>query len=123
MKFPNKNLYVLHIRDAILQIKEYTNGRTYIELEANHMFRDAIIRQIMVIGEASKNAPLELKTEYADIPWKKITGSRDKITHDYSNIELDVIWHIIVKDLPELEKAIMGYIKKHKEEIEELEQK
>ncbi len=121
MKIPNQNLYVLHIRDAIKQIKEYAQGKTYIDLEANPMFRDALIRQVMIIGEASKNAPEELKTEYANIPWKKIAGSRDKMTHDYADVELDIIWHIVEKDLPELEKAIAGYIGTHEDEIKELE--
>ncbi len=72
MKILNQNLYVLHIRDAV-------------------------IRQVMIIGEASKNAPEELKKEYANIPWKKISGSRDKMTHDYADIELDIIWRIVPK--------------------------
>ena len=121
MKIPNQNLYVLHSRDAIKQIKEYTQDKEYIDLESKPMLRDAVIRQVMIIGEASKNSPEKLKTEYADIPWKKISGSRDKITHDYADVELDIIWHIITKDLPELEKAIDGYIETHKAEIEELE--
>lgn len=91
MKIPDQNLYVLHIRDAILQINEYAKDKTYIDLDANPMFRDAIIRQVMIIGEASKNVPEELKTEYANIPRKKIVGSRDKMSHDYANIELDII--------------------------------
>lgn len=75
----------------------------------------------MVIGEASKNAPLELKNEYQDIPWKKIAGARDKMTHDYADIELDIIWNIIVKDLPDLKRAVDKYIAEHQEEIAELE--
>ena len=43
------------------------------------------------------------------------------MTHDYADIELDIIWHIVTKDLPELEKAISGYIETHKDEIAELE--
>ncbi|OGI94238.1 hypothetical protein A3A03_03125 [Candidatus Nomurabacteria bacterium RIFCSPLOWO2_01_FULL_40_18] len=121
MKIPNQNLYVLHIRDAVKQIKEYTYEKTYIDLESKPMLRDAVIRQVMIIGEASKNTPEKLKTEYANIPWKKISGSRDKMTHDYADIELDIIWHIVTKDLPELEKAISGYIETHKDEIAELE--
>ena len=121
MKIPNHNLYVLHIRDAIEQIGEYSAGKTYVNLEENPMLRDAIIRQIMIIGEASKNVPTELKVEYANIPWKKIIGSRDKMIHDYSDIELDILWHIIVKELPELKKAITGYINTHQTEIDELE--
>jgi uncharacterized protein with HEPN domain len=121
MKIPNKNLHVLHIRDAISQIKEYALGKTYIDLERSPLLRDGILRQIMIIGEASKKAPEEMKTEYAHIPWKKIAGSRDKITHDYADVELDIIWRIVDKDLPELEKVIADYIQAHQIEIKELE--
>ena len=121
MKIPNKNLHVLHIRDAMRQIKEYALGKTYIDLEKSSLLRDAILRQVMIIGEASKKAPEELKTEYAHIPWKKIAGSRDKIMHDYADVELDIIWRIVDKDLPELEKAVVEYIQVHKNEIKELE--
>ncbi len=122
MKIPNHNLYVLHIRDAILRIiNEYAVNKTYLDIEKNHMLQDAIIRQVMIIGEASKNVPDDLKTEYASIPWKKIAGSRDKMTHDYADIQLEIVWHIVTKELPELKKAVDEYIKKHEAEIKELE--
>jgi uncharacterized protein with HEPN domain len=74
----------------------------------------------MVIGEASKNVPEDLKTTYSNIPWKNISGARDKLVHDYFDIDVDIVWNIITQELPKLKIAIDDYISKNPE-IEELE--
>jgi len=66
------NIRVLHIRDAIERIEKTMKNVKYLDLTKNDTFLRAVMYDIMIIGEASKNAPEDLKTTYADIPWKNI---------------------------------------------------
>ena len=115
------NIRVLHIRDAIERIEKETKNLTYLNLTENDTVLRAVMYDIMIIGEASKNAPEDLKTTYADIPWKNISGTRDKLVHDYFDIDTDIVWNIISHELPKLKTAVTSYISKHPE-IKELDE-
>lgn len=113
------NIRVLHIRDAIGRIQKATENVTYLDLSHNDILLRAVVYDVMVIGEASKNLPEDLKTNYADIPWKNVSGTRDKLVHDYFDIDVDIVWNIITHELPKLKTAIDDYISKNPE-IEKL---
>ncbi len=75
------------------------------------MVQDAVIREIEIIGEAVKNVSTIYRDKYTEIPWKNIAGMRDKLIHGYFNVEIDRVWAVIIKDLPELRKNIEIIIK------------
>ncbi len=58
------------------------------------------------MGEASRNLPDDFKAKFTQIPWKKIIGLRNIVLHEYINIDLDIIWDIITKNIPETELKI-----------------
>lgn len=64
------------------------------------------IRRLEIIGEAIKNLPQEFKNNYNNPPWETISGLRDKSIHEYFGVDIDLIWTIIVRDLPELKQNI-----------------
>ena len=116
------NIRVLHIRDAIERIEKATENAKYLNLTNNDTLLRAVMYDIMIIGEASKNLPEDLKTTYADIPWKNISGTRDKLMHDYFDIDVDIVWNIINYELPKLKIAVINYISEHPE-IKEIDEK
>ncbi|MCX6090687.1 MAG: DUF86 domain-containing protein [Candidatus Atribacteria bacterium] len=67
---------------------------------------NAVIRSLEIIGEATKKIPQEFRNQYPDIPWKKMTGMRDKLIHDYFGVDLEMIWLVITENLPYLEPNI-----------------
>ncbi|MEI6156778.1 MAG: DUF86 domain-containing protein [Atribacterota bacterium] len=67
---------------------------------------NAVIRSLEIIGEETKKIPQEFRNQYPDIPWKKMTGMRDKLIHDYFGVDLEMIWLVITEDLPYLEPNI-----------------
>ena len=77
------NVYLLHIRDSIDKIIEYTSGIDYEKFQKETMIQDALIRQFEIIGEASSKLSNDFKEKYDFIPWKKIVGMRNKLIHDY----------------------------------------
>ena len=71
------------------------------------MVQDAVIRNIEIIGEATKNISSEMTSLYDEkIPWKEMAGMRDKLIHDYMGVEIDVVWKTIELDIPDLDKLL-----------------
>jgi hypothetical protein len=68
--------------------------------------KDAVVRNLEVIGEAVKNVPDEFKEKYPEIKWKAIAGMRDKLIHEYFGVSFSLVWGTIKNDLPDLEPKI-----------------
>jgi uncharacterized protein with HEPN domain len=98
--------YIDHILDCIRKINEFTTGLSLKEFKTNEMVQDAVIRNIEIIGEASKRISTDTKQAYYRIPWKEIAGMRDKLIHDYLGVDIDVVWKTVQQDIPALEKLI-----------------
>jgi uncharacterized protein with HEPN domain len=92
--------FVSDIQEAIRRIGDYTSGMTYEAFLADTKTQDAVIRNLEIIGEAAKNLSEELRVERADIPWKGMTGIRDKLIHHYFGVNLDIVWQVVTSELP-----------------------
>ena len=103
--------YIDHILDCIRKIREFSTGLTINDFKTNELVQDAIIRNIEIIGEASKKVSSDTKQTFYKIPWKEISGMRDKLIHDYMGIDAEVVWKTIKEDIPSLEKHITKILK------------
>lgn len=99
-------LYLDDISEAIKRIERYTKGYTFERLKKDNLVVDGVVRNLEIIGEAAKNIPDDIKNKYADIEWKKISGLRDILAHEYFGIDLTILWDIIKNKLPELKERI-----------------
>src|SRR3989338_3764590 len=99
-------IFIEHILDSIERIESYTKSLTKEKLTKNVKIQDAIIRRIEVIGEAAKNLPRDFRNKYPAIEWSDIIRTRDKITHHYFGVDLDIVWDIVKKNLPDLKEKI-----------------
>ena len=100
------SVFVMHILDSINAVEDFSKNLSREDLELDRLRQSAIVREIEVIGEASKNISAEFKDKYNEVPWKEIIGTRDKITHHYFGLNLDVIWEIVKENLPDLKKKL-----------------
>jgi uncharacterized protein with HEPN domain len=79
------------------RIEEYLSNLDFRKFKMNYLDVDAIIRNFEIIGEASKNIPKNIQEKYPEIPWKKMYGLRNLITHEYFGIDYEMIWEIAKK--------------------------
>ena len=87
---------------------------TYHRFLADIKTQDAVVRNLEIIGEATKNLSMQLRDKYPDLPWKGMAGIRDKLIHHYFGINLDIVWNIVTNDLPPLASQIEEILQKEK---------
>lgn len=102
MSIRSDELLISDILESINRIIEYTIELTFEKFLEDLKTQDAVIRNFEIIGEAVSKISLQLKNSNSDIPWKTIKDLRNRLIHDYSGINLDIIWDTIQEDLPEL---------------------
>ena len=95
-------VFLGHIRDAIARIESYVDRLTERDFLDTPVVQDAVIRQLQVIGEATKRLSGEYRAKNPGIPWADIAGMRDKLVHDYVTIDLYAVWDTATRDLDKL---------------------
>jgi uncharacterized protein with HEPN domain len=103
-------LLMQDILESINRIQEYVRGVQFDQLIDDLKTQDAIIRNLLIIGEAAKLFSDEFKSNYSSLPYREMTGLRDRLAHDYFGINYDIVWDIIQVDLPAL-RAELASIK------------
>lgn len=101
--------YLTHILQAIERIQQYTEDIDEVGFIQNPLIQDAVIRNIEIIGEAAHNIDQrhpQFAAEHANIPWEDMYWMRNRLSHGYFSVDLDVIWNTIQHDLPELQTLL-----------------
>jgi uncharacterized protein with HEPN domain len=91
---------------AARAIATYVAGLSEASLAADPRTRDAIIRQLEIIGEAARQLSDEFKAEHDDVPWRDVIGMRNVLIHDYHNVAIRHIWVAAKVDVPELVRLL-----------------
>ena len=108
------SVYLRHILDAVSRIEEYTKGIEYKDFMEKHLIQDGVIRQIEIIGEATKRLSDKTRDKYPNVPWKDMTGMRDKLIHDYLGVDIDAVWDTVKEDIPILKNKLKYLLEKGK---------
>ncbi len=104
-------LFATEILESIGKIEKYVYALSYEEFVKDTKTRDAVIRNLEIIGEAVNQIPKNIQQKYEEIPWSQIVGLRHRLIHGYFVVDDEIVWHIIIDELPELKKKIEKVLK------------
>ena len=101
---PIKREFILYLEDmfqSMQRIEEYLGDLDFKEFKKTYIVVDAVIRNFEIIGEASKKIPTAIQEKYPEIPWRKMYGLRNLISHEYFGIDYEMLWEIADNNLPQ----------------------
>ena len=90
------------IREAAERATRHTAGLDREQFGHDEKTVDAVVRCLAILGEAAKQVPIADRSQYPDLPWREMTGLRDRVVHDYLGIDLDIVWDVVQHRIPEL---------------------
>lgn len=105
--------YLGHMLDAVVQIETYTRGKTSADFERDRMLQDAVIRNLEILGEASRNllvAVPDAAERHPALPFTAIYAMRNQLSHGYFVIDWEIVWNVVERDIPELRRGLQAAI-------------
>jgi uncharacterized protein with HEPN domain len=93
---------IRHMLEAIARCREFAEGLDESGLSADVLRLHAVCWELMTIGEAARHVPPEVEASYSEVPWAIMRGMRNRIVHGYDQIKVEVVWEVVVADLPPL---------------------
>jgi len=103
--------FIRHILEEASFIEENTSNIRRQDFLQDAVLLRAVIRSLEIIGEATKNVPSDIREKYPEIYWKEMAGTRDKLIHHYFGIDYEILWDIMVNEIPGLKVNIEKLIK------------
>ncbi|GAB1386927.1 DUF86 domain-containing protein [Melaminivora sp.] len=110
--------YLEHILNAIERIDRYTKDMEEVAFLSSELVQDAVIRNIEIIGEASNNIQRvnpAFAAQHDDIPWLVMYTMRNRVSHGYDKVDLEIVWKTIQGDLPGLYRQVQELARKGEE--------
>ncbi|KZN95634.1 MULTISPECIES: HepT-like ribonuclease domain-containing protein [Aeribacillus] len=95
-------VFLQDILAAAEKIEKYTKGLSYDDFLNKDLVSDAVIKNILVIVEATKNIPNEIRETHPHIEWRKMAGMRDMMIHGYFSINYRIVWDVVQNKIPKL---------------------
>lgn len=116
-----KRDYRLFLRDIVLAmeaIEKFVEGMSLNDLEEDDKTSSAVIRKFEIIGEATKHIPDWVRERFTEIPWKRMTGMRDRLIHAYFGIDFKLVWNAIGVEIPKLKPELHEILRELEKEEE-----
>ncbi|MEA3548784.1 MAG: DUF86 domain-containing protein [Thermodesulfobacteriota bacterium] len=103
-------LYLIHIVECINRIETYVEGFDYEKFLESALIQDAVLRNLQVLAESTQHLSSKFKDAHSEVEWYKISGLRNILVHDYLGIDIDTVWNIVVRKLPDFKLLIERHV-------------
>ena len=100
------DLLLEDIATALARVDRYVAGLDRTRFLEDEKTIDAVVRNLEIIGEAVRWLPAEFKEQHTTVLWPQIAGLRNRIVHDYFGLDLEIIWEVLQRSLPEFRREI-----------------
>ena len=105
--------YLLDILQSAETIENYVDGIGQEDFLRDLKTQDAVLRRLMVIGEAAARLTPETVALFETIPFRKMAGLRNRVVHDYGQIDFEIVWETVTIHLPKVRSELQGYFDDH----------
>ena len=112
MPKPDDSTRLHHMLDAARDAVQFTQGRSRRSLHTNKMLELALTRLLEIIGEAAREISGELQAAYPETAWHKMSGMRNRLIHGYFDVDRDMVWETVTRELPPLVAQLENILKK-----------
>ena len=104
-------VYLKQIIDYIDQVESYVGATSFEKFEKSGLLQDSVLRKIELIGETAKRLSVDFWEKYREIlPLAEAVSTRNRLIHQYDDVDLKIVWNTVKNDLPELKKKIEGLV-------------
>lgn len=112
-------MYLRDISSSMDRISRYMKGLDFERFSMNEMVMDAVIRNLQIIGEASKKVSLEIREKYREIPWVEMTATGEFLIAEYASIDMLTVWDVVILLLRQLRPYIASVIEMEESQEED----
>lgn len=92
--------------EAIIKIEQYTQDMDFDTFVSTSLVIDAVVRNVEILGEASRHLEEAFRIQHSEIPWQKIGAIRNRIVHEYFGVDVSIIWFIVENELTPLKEQL-----------------
>ena len=103
-------VYLEHMLANAERIIRRVQGILRDQFDGDEDLQIVLTHLVQVIGEAARNVSEPMRASIPGVPWKQIVGMRHRLVHDYMNVDLDVLWEVVTKDISPLANALSSFL-------------
>ena len=107
-------LYLIHIGECIQRVETYVAGGRE-SFATSTLIQDAVLRNLQTLAESTQHLSNALKAAHPEVNWRDISGFRNVLVHDYLGVDMDRVWEVVQRDLPDLKRKIAAILKELRE--------
>jgi len=107
-------LYLIHIGECIQRVETYVAGGRE-SFATSTLIQDAVLRNLQTLAESTQHLSNALKAAHPEVNWRDISGFRSVLVHDYLGVDMDRVWEVVQRDLPDLKRKIAAILKELRE--------
>ncbi len=102
----NWKMRITDILQCIAKIRRFTKGYSFDDFQGDDKTIDSVLRNLEIIGEATRHVPAEIRARYPELPWAEMLTMRNIVIHEYHGVNLQIIWQTVKEDLPALVSSL-----------------